>query len=82
LESHPELQYPPITPAIPRILQKKENHFNVRNKLDVLLMSPFEPYTPMFDLLRQAAMAPNLPPNKQTPYSSGANTEIVDSMAG
>ncbi|MFO6372416.1 RNA degradosome polyphosphate kinase, partial [Pseudomonas aeruginosa] len=45
LESHPELQYPPFTPAIPRLLQKKENLFNVLSKLDVLLMHPFESFT-------------------------------------
>ncbi|MDK6812373.1 RNA degradosome polyphosphate kinase, partial [Lactobacillus jensenii] len=52
LESHPELQYPPFTPAIPRLLQKKENLFNVLSKLDVLLMHPFESFTPVIDLLR------------------------------
>ncbi|MFO5736483.1 hypothetical protein, partial [Klebsiella pneumoniae] len=35
LESHPELQYPPFTPAIPRLLQKKENLFYGRRHLRV-----------------------------------------------
>lgn len=80
LESHPELQYPPFTPAIPRLLQKKENLFNVLSKLDVLLMHPFESFTPVIDLLRQAAKDPNVLAIKQTLYRSGANSEIVDAL--
>ncbi|MBH9438124.1 polyphosphate kinase 1 [Pseudomonas aeruginosa] len=80
LESHPELQYPPFPPAIPRLLQKKENLFNVLSKLDVLLMHPFESFTPVIDLLRQAAKDPNVLAIKQTLYRSGANSEIVDAL--
>lgn len=80
LESHPELQYPPFTPAIPRLLQKKENLFNVLSKLDVLLMHPFESFTPVIDLLRQAAKDPNVLAIKQTLYRSGASSEIVDAL--
>ncbi len=80
LDSHPELQYPPFTPAIPKLLQKKENLFNVLSKLDVLLMHPFESFTPVIDLLRQAAKDPNVLAIKQTLYRTGANSEIVDAL--
>ncbi|MEE9099638.1 MULTISPECIES: polyphosphate kinase 1 [Pseudomonas] len=80
LASHPELQYPPFTPAIPKLLQKKENLFNVLGKLDVLLMHPFESFTPVIDLLRQAAKDPSVLAIKQTLYRSGANSEIVDAL--
>ncbi|KAF1054521.1 MAG: Polyphosphate kinase [Stenotrophomonas maltophilia] len=80
LASHPELQNPPLTPTIPRLLQKKENLFNVLGKLDVLLMHPFESFTPVIDLLRQAAKDPNVLAIKQTLYRSGANSEIVDAL--
>ncbi|GBL57799.1 polyphosphate kinase 1 [Pseudomonas citronellolis] len=80
LASHPELQYPPFTPTIPKLLQKKENMFGVLAKLDVLLMHPFESFTPVVDLLRQAAKDPNVLAIKQTLYRSGANSEIVDAL--
>jgi polyphosphate kinase len=80
LASHPELQYPPFTPTIPKLLQKKENMFGVLAKLDVLLMHPFESFTPVVDLLRQAAKDPNVLAIKQTLNRSGANSEIVDAL--
>ncbi|WP_374441509.1 polyphosphate kinase 1 [Pseudomonas panipatensis] len=80
LASHPELQNPPFTPTIPKLLQKKENLFNVLGKLDVLLLHPFESFTPVIDLLRQAAKDPNVLAIKQTLYRSGANSEIVDAL--
>ncbi|TWI57338.1 polyphosphate kinase [Pseudomonas duriflava] len=80
LDSHPELQNPPLTPSIPKLLQKKENLFNVLGKIDVLLLHPFESFTPVVDLLRQAAKDPSVLAIKQTLYRSGANSEIVDAL--
>ena len=80
LESHPELQYPPFTPAIPKLLQNSQNIFSVVAKQDILLMHPFESFTPVIDLLRQAAKDPNVLAIKQTLYRSGANSEIVDAL--
>lgn len=80
LDSHPELQYQPFTPVIPRLLQNAENIFSVVSKQDVLLLHPFESFTPVVDLLRQAAKDPNVLAIKQTLYRSGANSEIVDAL--
>jgi len=80
LDSHPELQSAPFTPTIPKLLQKKDNLFNVLGKLDVLLLHPFESFTPVIDLMRQAAKDPNVLAIKQTLYRSGANSEIVDAL--
>lgn len=80
LESHPELQYKPFTPVIPRPLQNSDNIFQSIGKQDVLLMHPFESFTPVVDLLRQAAKDPNVLAIKQTLYRSGANSEIVDAL--
>ncbi|MBC9252762.1 RNA degradosome polyphosphate kinase [Pseudomonas alcaligenes] len=80
LESHPELQYAPFTPVIPKLLQNSENIFNVVGKQDVLLLHPFESFTPVVDLLRQAAKDPHVLAIKQTLYRSGANSEIVDAL--
>ncbi len=80
LESHPELQYKPFTPVIPKPLQNAENIFNVIGKQDMLLHHPFESFTPVIDLLRQAAKDPNVLAIKQTLYRTGANSEIVDAL--
>ncbi|MDD0842295.1 polyphosphate kinase 1 [Pseudomonas sp. Gutcm_11s] len=80
LESHPELQHGSFTPVIPKLLQNTENVFNVVGKQDILLLHPFESFTPVIDLLRQAAKDPNVLAIKQTLYRSGANSEIVDAL--
>ena len=80
LDSHPELQYSPLTPVIPRQLQGSDKLFNVLGKQDVLLLHPFESFTPVVDMLRQAAKDPNVLAIKQTLYRTGANSEIVDAL--
>ena len=80
LDSHPELQYTPFTPAIPKLLQNSENIFSVVSKQDILLLHPFESFTPVVDLLRQAAKDPHVLAVRQTLYRSGANSEIVDAL--
>jgi polyphosphate kinase len=80
LASHPELQCTPFTPVIPKLLQNSENIFNVISKQDILLLHPFESFTPVVDLLRQAAKDPQVLAIRQTLYRSGANSEIVDAL--
>lgn len=80
LDSHPELQHAPFTPAIPKILQNADNIFSTISKQDVLLLHPFESFTPVIDLLRQAAKDPHVLAVRQTLYRSGANSEIVDAL--
>ncbi len=80
LASHPELQSAPFTPLIPKLLQNSENLFQVVGKQDILLLHPFESFTPVVDLLRQAAKDPQVLAVKQTLYRSGANSEIVDAL--
>ena len=80
LESHPHLQFPPFTPAIPKALQNSENIFQAISKQDILLYHPFESFTPVIDLLRGAAKDPHVVAIKQTLYRAGANSEIVDAL--
>lgn len=80
LESHPHLQFPPFTPAIPKALQNSENIFQTISKHDILLYHPFESFTPVIDLLRRAAKDPHVLAIKQTLYRAGANSEIVDAL--
>lgn len=80
LDSHPHLQFPPFTPAIPKTLQNSENIFQAIRRQDILLYHPFESFTPVIDLLRRAAQDSNVLAIKQTLYRAGANSEIVDAL--
>ena len=77
---NPQLQYPPFAPAIPKALKKAEDLFQVISKQDVLLMHPYESFTPVVDLVRQAAKDPTVLTIEQTLYRTGANSEIVDAL--
>ena len=78
--SYPALQYPPFVPALPKALKHADDLFAVVAKRDVLLLHPYESFTPVVDLLRQAAKDPQVLSIKQTLYRSGADSEIVDAL--
>ena len=80
LDSHPELQYQPFTPLIPKLWQDSDNIFQTIRRQELLLLHPYESFTPVVDLLRQAAKDPSVLAIKQTLYRSGANSEIVDAL--
>ena len=78
--SYPQLQYPPFTPVLPKALKHAEDVFQVIGKQDVLLLHPYESFSPVVDLLRQAAQDPQVLAIKQTLYRTNANSEIVDAL--
>ncbi len=77
----PDLLYPGFTPGLPKDVRHKENLFEVIAKNDVLLLHPFQSFTPVIDLLRQAAKDPNVLAIRQTLYRSGSQSEIVAALA-
>jgi polyphosphate kinase len=78
--SYPQLQYPPFTPSLPKALRHAEDLFQVIGRQDVLLLHPYESFSPIVDLLRQAAKDPQVLAIKQTLYRTNANSEIVDAL--
>lgn len=77
----PDLIFPPFTPSIPKQLRDKDvSMFDVIRKEDILLKYPFESFTPIIDLLRQAARDPYVLSIKMTLYRTGASSEIVDAL--
>lgn len=80
LENHPELQFPPFSPGIPKLLSSADNLFQAISKQDILLLHPYESFSPVVDLLRQAAQDPCVLAIKQTLYRTGANSEIVNAL--
>lgn len=79
--NRPRLRYSPFTPTIPNIVQKSESVFEALKKQDVLLHHPFESFTPVINLLREAARDPQVLAIKQTLYRTGADSEIVNILA-
>ncbi|SHL59582.1 polyphosphate kinase 1 [Rhodanobacter sp. OK091] len=77
---YPQLQYPRFTPVLPKALKHAEDLFQVIGKQDVLLLHPYESFSPVVDLLRQAAADPQVLAIKQTLYRTNANSEIVDAL--
>ncbi len=82
--NRPDLVFPPFTPGYPKGLHSKRKHSNnvldLVSKQDVLLHHPFESFTPVVDMLRQAAKDPEVLAIRQTLYRTGARSEIVDAL--
>ncbi|MBF6949243.1 RNA degradosome polyphosphate kinase, partial [Acinetobacter baumannii] len=82
----PNLRYQSFNHAIPKAfrrdsLDKNENVFHAIRKQDVLVHHSFHSFSPVVNILRQAANDPHVLPIKQTLYRSGTNSEIVQALA-
>ncbi|GAA4651570.1 polyphosphate kinase 1 [Kistimonas scapharcae] len=83
--THSDLQFRPFSPGFPKGLpiglpKNSDRLFDVIQQEDILLMHPFQTFTPVVDLLRQAAKDPHVLAIKQTLYRTGANSEMVDAL--
>lgn len=78
--TRPDLLYPPFSPTIPKGLSRKESIFDAISQRDHLLLHPFESFTPVIELLKQAAKDPQVVAIKQTLYRTGNRSQIVDTL--
>ncbi|MEZ5530664.1 MAG: polyphosphate kinase 1 [Porticoccaceae bacterium] len=77
-----ELVFPPFIPSIPKALRGEDtNILDIVRKEDILLYHPFQSFTPIIDLLRQAAKDPAVLSIKMTLYRTGSSSEVVDALA-
>ncbi len=81
LINRPELKFEPHTPKLPKRYSRGGNIFETINKGDMLLHHPFEAFSPVIELLRQAAADPTVLAIKQTLYRTGDNSTLVDLLA-
>ena len=77
LVARPELKYPGFTP---RALRGQDSMFETVDDGDVLMHHPFDAFTPVLELIRQAAIDPQVLAIKQTLYRTGKDSQIVDAL--
>ena len=77
LVQRPELKYPAFTP---RALRDSDAIFEKVADGDVLLHHPFDSFAPVHELIKQAAVDPEVLAIKQTLYRTGKDSAIVDAL--
>jgi len=80
LVDRPDLKFKPFTQGRPDGLTPDVDIFATLRKQDMLLHHPYQSFTPLIDLLRQAAADSNVLAIKQTLYRTGAKSPIVDAL--
>lgn len=74
----PELKFPRFTSQLPPALEASRNKFDLIAQHDVLLHHPYQSFSAVIDLLRQASVDPQVLAIKQTLYRAGEDTPLVD----
>ncbi len=77
LVQRPDLKFRPFQPRVPHGI---EAMFDLIRQKDVLLHHPYDSFTPVLELIRQAAMDPDVLAIKQTLYRTGKQSPIVESL--
>jgi polyphosphate kinase len=80
LVDRPDLKFKPFTQGRPDGLTPDVDIFATLRKQDMLLHHPYQSFTPIIDLLRQAAADSHVLAIKQTLYRTGAKSPIVDAL--
>ncbi len=80
LVDRPELLFRPFVPGLPRRLEYGSDLFAALRRGDVLLHHPYQSFTPVIDLVRQAAQDPDVLAIKQTLYRTGEESAVVEAL--
>jgi polyphosphate kinase len=75
-----DLKFKPFTQGRPSGLSVNSDIFAAIRKQDILLHHPYQSFTPVIDILKQAAADPHVLAIKQTLYRTGAKSPIVDAL--
>jgi polyphosphate kinase len=76
----PELRDPAFSPPTPTQLSPPLDIFASIAAEDLLLHVPYESFTPVLDLVRQAAEDPGVLAIKMTLYRTGSNPDLISSL--
>ena len=80
LAERPDLRFPPHLPRPPRDLGQKTDLFERIRRSDLLLHHPYESAGPVLELLRQAALDPDVLGVKQTLYRTGKDSPFAQGL--
>ena len=75
-----DLKYPAFTPSLPAGLARSDDIFETLRARDVVLHHPYESFSPVVDLLHQAAEDPDVLAIKQTLYRTGKDSPMAAAL--
>jgi len=75
-----DLKFPPFKPGLPEPLRGKSDLFEALRQGDVLLHHPFQSFTPVVQLVQQAAADPSVVSIKQTVYRTDENSPLTAAL--
>jgi polyphosphate kinase len=73
----PGLKYPPFQPGLPKQLDNDANLFTSIASGDILVHHPYQSFSPVIELLEQAAEDPDVVAIKQTVYRTGTDSVLM-----
>jgi polyphosphate kinase len=77
----PDLKFPSFTPAVAPVFESGLNIFDqINQRSPVLFHHPYQSYIPVIELIRQAALDPDVLAIKQTLYRTGHESVFVSSL--
>jgi len=76
----PDLKDRPFNPSLPTDLAEGKDIFSAIRHHDILLYQPYDSFTPVVNLIRQAAQDPDVLAIKITLYRVGSNSPIVKAL--
>jgi polyphosphate kinase len=76
----PDLKYQPFQPGQPRNVSRHYDIFETLRKQDILLHHPFQTFTPVIDLIEQAANDPQVVAIKMTVYRTGTDSAVTEHL--
>ena len=76
----PDMKFSSFLPGIPKNLGKGSNIFASIRRGDILLHHPYQSFSPVIDLLSQAAVDPSVVAIKMTVYRTGTDSVLMESL--
>ena len=76
----PNLVYQNIKPIASKLLQPNQSYFEVLKKQDVMLHYPYQDFARFIDLLREAAIDPNVKVIKITLYRVARSSMVINAL--
>jgi polyphosphate kinase len=75
-----DLKFDPFRPGTPKALQKTHSIFDSVRACDILLHHPYQSFSPVIELLDQAATDPQVVAIKMTVYRTGTDSVLMQSL--